>query len=311
MTYSRRQILAWGGASAFLSSCPRIVSSATDDADAMPHVATNTYPWLTFARRAKQKFELHTDQLLHDIAITGIAGYEPIITSPNELKGLKPRLEAHGLEMRSIYVNSVLHDAARVDESMAQVIAIATAARDLGTKIIVTNPSPIRWGGTDDKTDFQLKLQARSLNSIGAKLETMGMALAYHNHDAELRQGGREFHHMLTATDPENVKFCMDAHWVYRGCGNSEVAVFDSLTHYHERIVELHLRQSKGGVWTESFTMNGDINYQKLFDYLNDRSINPHLVLEQAVEAESQNQLSVIDAHRESYENVQPGVHSS
>lgn len=78
----------------------------------------------------------------------------------------------------------------------------------------------------------------------GAALRKLGLHLAYHNHDAELRHGAREFHHMLTATDPENVKLCLDAHWVFRGCGDSEIAVFDALEHYHERIVELHLRQS-------------------------------------------------------------------
>jgi len=48
------------------------------------------------------------------------------------------------------------------------------------------------------------------------------------NRDAELRQGGREFHHMLTATNPDDVKLCLDAHWIYRGCGDSQVAVFDA-----------------------------------------------------------------------------------
>ena len=123
--------------------------------------------------------------------------------------------------------------------------------------------------------------------------------LAYHNHDAELRQGGREFHHMLTATDAANVKFCLDAHWVFRGCGDSEVAVFDALTHYHERIVELHLRQSVGGVWTEAFSMEGDIDYARLFSYLTDKGITPHLVLEQSVEVKSPKRLSAVEAHQQ------------
>ena len=213
------------------------------------HIATNTYPWLTFARRANEPFELHTDRLLGAIAGTGIRGYEPIIEKASELDGLGDRLRNHGLEMRSLYVNSWLHEEAKVDESIDTVVRIAKAAGPLGTKIIVANPTPIRWGGDEDKTDAQLRVQARALDQLGTKLRAVGITLAYHNHDAELRQGGREFHHMLTATDPENLKFCLDAHWVFRGCGNSEVAVFDALTHYHGRIVELHLRQSEGGVF--------------------------------------------------------------
>ena len=104
---------------------------------------------------------------------------------------------------------------------------------------------------------------------------------------------------MLTATDPANVKFCLDAHWVFRGCGDSEVAVFDALAHYHQRIVELHLRQSVDGVWTEAFSMEGDIDYARLFSYLTDKGITPHLVLEQAVEAKSPKRLSAVEAHQQ------------
>ena len=308
MKTTRRQMMKGCGAAITLSAVSQHMTAKAEVAEATPHIATNTYPWLTFARRANREFELHTDELLSDVAATGIVGYEPIINSPQEFADLGERLKAHGLEMRSIYVNSLLHDAAKVDESSANVVSIATKAKKLGTKIVVTNPSPIRWGGPENKTDAQLRLQASSLDRLGKTLRELGVTLAYHNHDAELRQGGREFHHMLTATDPDNVKFCLDAHWVYRGCGDSEVAVFDALSHYHDRIVELHLRQSKGGVWTESFTMNGDIDYRQLFNYLSNRSIHPHFVLEQAVEDQSQQLLSVVEAHRQSNSNVRLAI---
>ena len=250
-------------------------------------IATNTYPWSTFARRENQSLQLHSDDLLKSISDTGITGYEPIINDPSEFQGLAERLSRHKLTMDSLYVNSVLHESSQAEESMELVLAIAVEAKGLGTKIIVTNPSPIRWGGPEDKSDAQLREQAKNLNQLGSELRKRGITLAYHNHDAELRQGGREFHHMLTATDPENVKFCLDSHWVFRGCGNSEVAVFDALAHYHDRIVELHLRQSTEGIWTEAFQTKGDIDYLRLFRALAQKGITPHLVLEQAVEAKS------------------------
>ncbi|GAB5405260.1 MAG: hypothetical protein Aurels2KO_34910 [Aureliella sp.] len=271
---------------------------------ATSHIATNTYPWLTFARRAEREFALHSEQLLRDIAQAGITGYEPIINTPQEFSGLAARLETHGLLMKSIYVNSVLHDTETEDESSANVLRIATEAKKLGTKIVVTNPSPIRWGGPEDKSDEQLLLQAKSLDALGAELRKIGVTLAYHNHDAELRQGAREFHHMLTATDPENVKFCLDAHWIYRGCGNSEVAVFDALSLYCDRIVELHLRQSSGGTWTEAFSMQGDVDYERLFEFLDKKKIAPHLCLEQAVESASPNTMTALAAHRKGNENL-------
>jgi inosose dehydratase len=268
------------------------------------HIATNTYPWSTFARREGRTLELHTDRLLSDIASTGITGYEPIINQPAEFDGLKERLAKHGMEMRSLYVNSLLHDEAKSEASIDQVLAIATRARDLGTTIIVTNPSPIRWGGNEDKTDQQLRHQAESLNRLGESLKKLGITLVYHNHDSELRKGAREFHHMLTATNSEHVRFCLDAHWIYRGCGNSQVALFDAVEHYADRIVELHLRQSQGGVWTETFTLAGDIDYGRLFDWLRRRDIRPHLVLEQAVEAGSPSTHDAVAAHQASAANL-------
>ncbi len=277
--------------------------AADEGVDALM-IATNTYPWRTFAKRAGQTYQRHSESMLRNIASTGIRGYEPIIDSTDELKGLSDRLDKHRLVMRSIYVNSVLHDESKVDQSVAQVVAIAKAARQLGATIVVTNPSPIRWGGSEDKDDAQLRFQAKALNLLGDRLRNLGVTLAYHNHDAELRNGAREFHHMLTATESKNVKFCLDSHWIFRGCGDSQVAIFDAMQHYQDRIVELHLRQSTNGIWNESFTMEGDIDYQKIFQQLANNQVQPHLVLEQAVEAKSPNTLSATQAHQASFRSV-------
>lgn len=269
-----------------------------------PHIATNTYPWGTFARREGKKYPPHGDELLAAIAAAGIDGYEASFLKPEEFDGLGGRLKAHGLEMRSLYVNSTLHDAAQAEASIGSVLAIARQAAELGTKIVVTNPSPIKWGGPENKTDEQIICQAKALDRLGAELRKLGMALAYHNHDVELRNGAREFHHMLTATDPENVKFCLDAHWVFRGCGDSQVALFDAVGHYGDRIVELHLRQSIGGKWSEVFTAEGDIDYARLAAWLKGRGLRPQLSLEQAVEKGSPETMEAVPAHKASAENA-------
>lgn len=268
------------------------------------HLATNTYPWGTFAQRDKQTFKLHSEETLSAIASAGIQGYEPGITAVDEFKGLGARLKAHGLEMRSIYVNSTLHDDTQAARSIADVLTIARVASELGCKIVVTNPSPIQWGGAENKTDAQIIRQAAALDELGAELRKLGIALAYHNHDVELRHGAREFHHMLTATNPEHVKFCLDAHWVFRGCGDSQVALFDALELHGSRIVELHLRQSRGGIWTEAFSGSGDIDYSRLATWLKKHGIKPHLTLEQAVEKGSPHTLDAISAHRQSVQNA-------
>lgn len=268
------------------------------------HIATNTYPWGTFAKREGKNFVVHSDEALAAIASTGIQGYEPAVTKVAEFDGLGERLKKHGLEMRSIYVGSVLHDAAQVQASIDNILAIAERAKAIGTRIIVSNPSPIKWGGPENKTDAQLDTQAKALDRLGAALGKLGIALAYHNHDIEMRDKGREFHRMLTQTSPDNLKFCLDAHWVYRGSGNSQEVLFDALEKHGSRIVELHLRQSVGGVWSEVFTAQGDIDYVRLADWLVKHNLKPHLVLEQCIEAKSPHTMDGVTAHQKDL----PGV---
>ena len=274
-----------------------LVTSATAHAASPLHIATNTYPWGTFAKRENRPFKLHSDEALAAIAATGINGYEPSVSKPEEFDGLGDRLRKHNLEMRSIYVGSTLHEESQVAQNLEQILAIGRKAADLGTRIIVTNPSPIKWGGSQTKSDEQLITQARALDKLGSGLRSLGITLAYHNHDIELRDSGREYHHMLSKTDPDAVKFCLDVHWVYRGSGNSQPAVFDTLERYGSRIVELHIRQSHDQIWREDFIAQDDLDYVRLASWLSQHSIKPHLVLEQCVEAKSPNTMMGDKAH--------------
>ncbi|MFB0553827.1 MAG: sugar phosphate isomerase/epimerase family protein [Phycisphaerae bacterium] len=263
------------------------------------HLACNQYPWTVFYQRDNRNFNNELDKGLGELAASGMDGYEPLANNPQEVDRLGPLLKKHNLQMRSLYVNSVLHEKDKADESIEAVLAIAEKAKGIGTKIIVTNPSPIRWGGPQNKNDVQLKVQAEALEKLGRLLQEMGLTLSYHNHDIELRNAAREFHHMMLGTDPESVNLCLDAHWIYRGAGNSAVALFDVLKLYGPRITELHLRQSKDNIWTETLG-EGDIDYPALARHLLDIGVKPHIVLEQAVEAGSPKTMSTIDAFKKS-----------
>jgi inosose dehydratase len=263
------------------------------------HLACNQYPWTVFYQRENRNFNNELDKGLGEVAASGMDGYEPLANNPQEIDRLGPLLKKHGLQMRSLYVNSVLHERKKADESIEAVLTIAEKAKRLGTRIIVTNPSPIRWGGPQNKDDAQLKVQATALEKLGRQLKAMGLTLSYHNHDIELRNAAREFHHMMLGTDPEYVTLCLDAHWIYRGAGNSSVALFDVLKLYGPRIIELHLRQSKNNIWTETFT-GGDIDYPALAKYMLNIGVKPHIVLEQAVETGSPKTMSTVEAFKQS-----------
>ena len=261
-------------------------------------ISCNQYTWYTFFNREGRDWNADLDASLAEYVKSGFQAFEPSFSTLEEVIKLGPLLKKYNLALPSFYVNSTLHKAEEAQKSIDTVLAIAKAAQSLGAKIVVTNPSPIRWGGPENKNDAELTEQARNLARLGAALRKMGMTLSYHTHDIELRAGAREFHHMLLATDPENVTFCMDVHWVYRGSGNSELAVFDVLKLYGKRITELHLRQSKDGVWLETFQPEGDIDYPRLVSELKKMDIKPHLVVEQCLEEKSPHVLTTVEAHQ-------------
>ena len=139
--------------------------------------------------------------------------------------------------------------------------------------------------------------QAQNLEKLGRELKKRKIALAYHTHDVELSAGAREFHHMMQNTTREHVWFCMDVHWIYRGSLDSQVAVFDVLKMYGNRLLVLHLRQSVNGIWSETFG-KGDIDYTRFARELKKMKINPHLVIEQCIETKTGGSLDGIEAHK-------------
>jgi inosose dehydratase len=259
-------------------------------------ISSNAYNWFTFYRRENKTWGDDWNAHMETYAKTGLTAFEPSFNSPEEVLTIHEAAQNNGISIPSAYVNSLLHDKDKAQKSVDEVLAIAANFKKSGTKVLVTNPTPIKWGGTETKSDEELKTQLHYLEMMGKELRKMGVTLAYHTHDTEMMGGAKEFHHMLQNTSPENVSFCFDVHWVYRGSQNSQIAVFDVLKMYGDRIVELHLRQSSNGIWKETFG-EGDIDYQRFANELSKIKVKPHLVIEQCVEDKTPQTLNVVEAH--------------
>ena len=275
----------------------------TDEKASLP-ISANEYNWVTFYNREGKEWGKDWDTCLAEFAKTKIPGFEPSINDAAHLEEMIPILRKYQIQLPSIYVGSLMHEEELAQKSSEQLIEIAKKAKSFGTKIIVTNPNPIQWGSGPLKNDRQLLCQSTHLDKVGKSLRAMGVKLAYHTHDVELKAGAREFHHVLQNTSPENLSFCMDVHWIYRGSENSQVAVFDTLKMYGNRIVSFHLRQSQNGIWTETFHPEGDIDYNKFAEEVKKMGIKAHLVIEQCLEEKTIQKLSVVEAHKINYSEV-------
>ncbi len=275
----------------------------TDEKASLP-ISANEYNWVTFYNREGKEWGKDWDTCLAEFAKTKIPGFEPSINNAAHLEEMIPILRKYQIQLPSIYVGSLMHEEELAQKSSEQLIEIAKKAKSFGTKIIVTNPNPIQWGSGPLKNDRQLLCQSTHLDKVGKSLRAMGVKLAYHTHDVELKAGAREFHHVLQNTSPENLSFCMDVHWIYRGSENSQLAVFDTLKMYGDRIVSFHLRQSQNGIWTETFHPEGDIDYNKFAEEVKKMGIKAHLVIEQCLEEKTIQKLSVVEAHKINYSEV-------
>jgi inosose dehydratase len=304
MNPTRRQFLTTAATVTAATTLAKAMPLPSQNAPNRTVISANQYNWITFYGRQGKTWMADPDACLAEYAQTGLTAFEPAFNTADEVIKLAPYLKKYGLSMPSLYVGSALHRAEDGPKSIETILQIADVAKSLGTRIIVSNPSPIKWGGPENKTDTELITQAQNLNKLGGELRQRGLMLAYHTHDVELRAGAREFHHSLLATDPATVSLCLDAHWVYRGAGNSQVALFDVVKLYGKRIVEVHLRQSKNQIWTETFTADGDIDYPRLARELKTLGVKPQLVIEQCLEEKTPVVLGAIEAHKQDLKNV-------
>lgn len=271
-------------------------------------ISCSSYNWTTFFKREGLRWGENPEFDIAQFAKSGIKALEQSFESPEHVETLMPYLEKYEISMPSAYVNSILHEPDKADGSIDQILKIAKALKAANTKILVTNPTPIAWGKQIPKTDAQIRLQTENLNLLGSELRDMGIQLAYHTHDSEMAAGATEFHHVLQNTDPQFVWFCLDAHWIYRGCNDSQLAVFDAIKMYGDRIAELHIRQSEKGTWTETFG-KGDIDYSLMASIFGDKKIRPHLVIEQCIEQATPHTMDSVAAHREDLKNVEKIFH--
>ena len=238
------------------------------------HIAVNQYTANSFFHREEKNFwnELAT------LKSCGVDGFEAMAGSADEVANLGKRIKDAGLEMRSLYVSGNLYEQAHADNGVKRILEIAEKAQEFGTQFLIFNPDAKKG-----KSDAELILQAQKTDELGAKLRAMGVVLSFHYHTTELEFGAREFHHLLCNTDPANFTLCAEQHWSYRGCGNSQVALFDHLKLYSSRVTTAHLRQSVGNVWSEWYG-DGDIDSRRLAAELKKLPKLPHIVLEQAAE---------------------------
>lgn len=222
-------------------------------------VVAQVYVWMQSYRAQNQKIEDHLDHVFGEIKLAGIhavEGWLEWFSNPTQRDQIARLLSDHQMQMPGVYYNALIHDSDQLNSTLDELYQLAEHAQQVDCNMIVCNPTPIDWNNPIDKTKAQLATQAEALNQIGAQLQSMGMQLAVHHHDAEMRNQATEFLHILENTNPEQVGICLDFDWILRG-GQSPL---EMLNRVGTRLTNAHIRNTKSGRWTEAFG-EGDIDY--------------------------------------------------
>jgi len=242
------------------------------------------FPWGVYYKSQGSSLQENLDEALAQTADAGLTTWENLGLPPaEEADAFATRCRKQGLTIPTIYENVRLHEPATAQANVTETLQRITALVAHGLEYLVVNPEPVSWKTEETKSDDALRLQASMLEALGRACGALGVKVAYHIHAPEMREGAREFHHMLLATSPEHVGFCLDAQWIHRGAGLSMVAVEDAIRLYRDRIITLHLRQSLDGIWTEHL-MEGDLDFRWIADQLREVDFHGPIIFEAAAE---------------------------
>jgi inosose dehydratase len=242
-------------------------------------VVAQMYVWMQHYQERGQRVE---DRLHEAFAASARAGFGEVqgwlswFATSESAAATGDALTATGLKMAAAYTDGPLHDV-RASATIERILERAARAGAQGVQTIVMNPD-VRADGAE-KTDEELEIQARNLDLLGSRLASSGLVLAVHAHDKEMRSGAREWHHILRHTDPARVRICLDLHWVLRG-GQDPLPF---LSASRGRIVDVHLRNSRDGVWLQDLGP-GDLDYRRVAEILRQENYRGTLTVELAYE---------------------------
>jgi sugar phosphate isomerase/epimerase len=241
---SRRQFLAWGGASLLLAGKSGIEFGKTSAA-ARSLRFHGPYGLELYSFRNQMK--THARRALREIRDIGYTEVEVVYDywGPFTEAELRKHLDQAGLKCTSAF-----YPPFHFRESINGVIA---GARTLGARSIICGSVPGAFGKKPLTLD-DYKRAAEIFNRWGRQLRAAGMAMGYHNHNYEFKlfDGKPAFDTLINMTDPRFLNFEMDVFWVKAG-GQDPVAY---LKRYPSRFKILHLKDMRKGTPIPTFSIN-------------------------------------------------------
>ena len=251
-----------------------------------PMVAAQLYVFQQVYGQKGIDFVEHVEEALADVAAAGIEGVETGFTfaeTRESAERLKQLLDRHSLKLCGFHGaagGGVFHVEEEAEEAMAATLKQAEIAKGIGCTALYVNPAP--KPAHAEKTAEELAIQVKYLEQLGEGLQGLGVSLGLHNHTPAALSNAREIRYNCEHTPSQYVSLCLDTHWVLRG-GADPIALLNELG---DRVIALHIRNSREGVWTEDFG-EGDIDHGQIADWVSRTQFTGPLIIELAYEKET------------------------
>ena len=239
-----------------------------------PQIAAHTSIWLVEAELRNIPVAEILDEAL---AGTHRAGYRRIeLVSEFLTPDLRARtlrlLSKNDLDPAILFTSGPLEERDAAESSRKLVHDLAWIMMGRGTQFVNFS---LAKAGEKPKTDEELDIEAYQLNRMGEELQRDGIDLMVHHHEAEMRDGAREWRYLLAHTEPSLVSFCLDIDWATRA-GLDPVSLMDAAG---PRLRCLHLRNPKNGM-DQELLRDGDINMAEIARSLRRMFYDGYLVVE-------------------------------
>lgn len=140
--------------------------------------------------------------------------------------------------------------------------------KDVGAKSLM-----VSGVGRHDEGLPAYDMAAALFDRVGRQCADEGIDFCYHNHawEFDLIDGVVPMHYLISKTNPDYVKLCIDVYWVY--VGGEDPAEF--IAKYADRAAYFHFKDGRKGVFSE--LGRGEVNFNGLMPEV--RNVAPQWIV--------------------------------
>ena len=164
-------------------------------------------------------------------------GFRDVQPAFGKLKDAKAQIAETGLRFLGCHISLSNYDSKTNIAPTEQIEQVADGAAGLGAERLILSGAPVSEEGPLDEQ--RVRWKAGALSRAGRHCQGMKLRVCYHNRAAEFANGAAELIGLMRETDPDSVRFMIDAG--YALTAKADIAGF--FTKYHKRIDGLHLRE--------------------------------------------------------------------